>query len=304
LRRFGVCRLLANTFFIVLKLKQGRGGTTMLTGIKTIVFDLDGTLYEETNHFDYYADRVAGKLPSSKREEFIHDYQTVLDGRHVLQIGKVYDANRDVILTVKDGNVLKAERWDGSKLTNDEILAYYSEAIEVNLDDMLSIGDLWWIPVSLGRHYGLSQEETYEAFLQTREYMMSPKFQMNPIRGLKETLHHLSKRRVLIMMTNSPRSDSEAILAKLKLENVFHEKIFMAGKPVQSKQQFHRISGKFGVQFHEILSIGDNYVNDILPAKELGCQTMMIDQHHVAPHHSADVIVKSLADGIPILQSL
>ncbi|MED4973987.1 MULTISPECIES: haloacid dehalogenase [Geobacillus thermoleovorans group] len=46
--------------------------------IKAIVFDLDGTLYEETEHFDYYAEQVAKRLREADRPRFWDDYRAVL----------------------------------------------------------------------------------------------------------------------------------------------------------------------------------------------------------------------------------
>ncbi|WP_236567174.1 HAD family hydrolase [Geobacillus sp. TFV-3] len=59
--------------------------------IKVIVFDLDGTLYEETSHFDYYAEQVAKRLCETDRPRFWNDYRAVLAGRHPLRIGVMYD---------------------------------------------------------------------------------------------------------------------------------------------------------------------------------------------------------------------
>jgi FMN phosphatase YigB (HAD superfamily) len=279
-------------------------GKRMLTDIKVIVFDLDGTLYEDTHHFDYYAKKVEEKLSADKREVFRSDYKAALSGQHPLKIGRVYDAKTDLILTIEDGYVRKAWRWDGAILINDEVQTLYPTKIEVNLDDMLSIGDLWWVPVSIGRHYGLSNKETYEAFLETRDYMMSPHFKMKPIHGLAETLADIRRHITLVVMTNSPEPDSEAILNKLGLAALFHKKIFLAGKPTKSKARFTEIRENYRVHFKEILSVGDNLVNDILPARELGCKTMFIDPHNIGDRHSADVVIKKLSDGIPILRSL
>ncbi len=92
------------------------GLETMFANIKVIVFDLDGTLYEDTHHFDYYAKRIEEKLPKEKRQAFRNDYRAVLSGQHPLKIGRIYDTENDFILTLKDNFVENAYRWDGTKL--------------------------------------------------------------------------------------------------------------------------------------------------------------------------------------------
>ncbi|MDF0727383.1 hypothetical protein PY093_11865 [Cytobacillus sp. S13-E01] len=42
---------------------------------RVIVFDLDGTLYEDTHHFDYYALRLQEMLPEENRVLFWNDYE-------------------------------------------------------------------------------------------------------------------------------------------------------------------------------------------------------------------------------------
>ena len=41
--------------------------------VKAIVFDLDGTLYEETHHLEYYAAQVATRLREEDRPRFWED---------------------------------------------------------------------------------------------------------------------------------------------------------------------------------------------------------------------------------------
>src|SRR6476660_4577892 len=44
--------------------------------LKVIVCDLDGTRYEDTHHFEYYAKQLQHKLPTEKHEAFWKDYQS------------------------------------------------------------------------------------------------------------------------------------------------------------------------------------------------------------------------------------
>lgn len=269
--------------------------------VKVIIFDLDGTLYEDTHHFGYYAQCLQTRLAKENRELFEQDYQAALAGKHPLQIGRIYDARQDLILVQKKGVVTQAYEWNGELCPEERVKRLYPQSITVNLDQMLSIGDLWWVPSSIARHYGLSNEQSYEAFLETRRYMMSPEFQMNPVRGLRESIEKWKRNCQIVLMTNSPKPDSEAILKKLNLHDLFDHKVFEARKPTMTKDHIEEIQLKYGVAFSEILSIGDNWMNEIQPAQQLGCKTLLIDPHRRTEAGHADIIVHKLGEIISIL---
>ncbi len=271
--------------------------------IKVIIFDLDGTLYEDTHHFSYYAQCLQKRLPKEKKGSFNTDYNTALTGKHPLQIGRIYDAKHDLILIQKENFVIEAYEWNGQPCTEERVRELYPGMITVDLDQMFSIGDLWWIPSSIARHYGLGNHQTYEAFMDTRQYMMSPEFHMNPVAGLRETIENLKKQCQIILMTNSPQPDSEAILQKLFLKDMFDHKIYEARKPIMTKQHIEDIQQKYGVYFSQMMSIGDNWINEIFPAQELGCKTIFIDPYHRSGEDQADIIVKRIGEIIPILRS-
>jgi FMN phosphatase YigB (HAD superfamily) len=283
---------------------QERGSSMNNRNIKAIVFDLDGRLYEETHHFEYYAAQVAKRLREKDQHRFWEDYRAVLSGYHPLRIGSVYDTEKDLILFLQNGIVSEAYRWNGEKLGAAEVKTIYPGQVKIDLDRLFSIGDLWWVPSSIGRHYGLTNEDTYAAFLETRKWMMGPEFEMKGVSGLAETLQKLKNNVVLILMTNSPEPDSEAILQKLKLADVFHHKIFQAGKPIKTATHFEEIRERYHIEYEEIVSIGDNLENDILPAHRLGCRTIFIDAYRLAKHGDADVIVASMSECVPVLRRL
>lgn len=273
-----------------------------LNHIKVIIFDLDGTLYEDIHHFDFYAERLKEKLEPQYQIKFLEDYRLALEGNHPLKIGRVYDVDKDLILVQMDGVIKEAYHWRGANLSKEDISLLYPKKISINLESMLSIGDLWWVPAAIARHYGLKKEQSNKAFLETREFMMGPEFKMNPVLGMKETLQNLQKNIKLVLLTNSPQPDSEAILRKLGLNDVFNKKIYNARKPTHTEEQFASISKQFNVKFTDMLSIGDNWLNEILPAKKLGCSTIFIDPHHVGNDVTADHSVDSISEMVSILK--
>lgn len=271
--------------------------------IQLIVFDLDGTLYEDTHHFQYNAQRINEELPKHIQPQFEKEYALALENKHPLKIGRIYDVVHDRILVQKRGTLMEVYNWEGHPVAEEEMDRLYPERrVEVNLDTMISIGDMWWLASTIARHYGMSDKLTYEAFLETREYMMGPEFSMSPVPGLKEVLEELRETRQLVLLTNSPEPDSTAIVKKLGLFEVFHQRIFQARKPTRTMEHFQHLMQKNNLPPEAILSVGDNAVNEIFPAKDLGCQTIYIDAHGIGGEGDADCIVSSVKDVVALFQ--
>jgi FMN phosphatase YigB (HAD superfamily) len=275
-----------------------------ISKIKAIVFDLDGTLYEDTHHFDYYAKCLKNYLPENLKDSFTQDYEAVLNNLHPLKFGRIYDSEKQLIVVQSRKTVKEVYRWDGSPLSKEEINDLYPQVVPIDMLRFISIGDMWWVPSCIARHYGATKEVNSRAFLDTREYMMTPEFTMKPVIALKDVLESLQGRKSLVLLTNSPQQDSNVILEKLGLENVFHHKIFQGKKPSSTEEHFANISKLFNIGFEETLSIGDNWVNDIATPQRLGCSTILIDTHGISESDWADVIVKNTTEVVPYLERL
>lgn len=274
-----------------------------LSRISLIIYDLDGTLYEDTHHFDYYANELKKRLPQDVQDRFQADYEAGVRDEHPMRIGRTYDAVRDLILVQIKGQVQEAYTYDGEQLPAEKVSELYPNGVTVNLEDMFSVGDLWWVPGCIARHYGLTDAQTSEAFLATREFMMGPDFHMNNIPNLLETIAASRANGVKqVLVTNSPQPDSEKILDKIGLLNSFDEKVFTARKPSGTKAVFERLSQQFNVPYERILSVGDNWVNEILPALELGCQTVYIDPHNIGETLESTARVKSMQGALEFIK--
>lgn len=272
--------------------------------IKVIVFDLDGTLYEDTHHFDYYAKRIQMRLPVGRALLFAKDYLAFKNNKHTLKIGRVYDRSKDLILVQTDNMITEAYEWNGAWLSEEKVKRLYPKPVIFDFEKMISIGDPWWIPSSIAGHYGLPPEKSTEAFLETRDYMMSPEFYMTKIDGLKEAIIIARNKADTVLLTNSPEQDSEAILKKLNLSNLFSKKIFNGRKPTETVRWFEHIRRHFDVSFQEIMSVGDNLVNEIRPVKALGCTTAYIDAYGLGETSYTDITVPRIKGLFPILQQI
>ncbi|MCF6411135.1 HAD family hydrolase [Pseudalkalibacillus salsuginis] len=265
---------------------------------KLIIFDLDGTLYEDTDHFDYYASLLKEKVAIDEQEYFIKDYEDMKKGDHPVAIGKAYDVERDAILTL-DPLTLKvthAQKWDGTEWDSEDVNHTYDRELTFDFEKMIAIGDGWWLPYSAARHYGVSIEETYHCYTKTKEFMVTDEFQLTKTPGLKEGLHKLREEAEIVLVTNSEKDDVERLLNELELDDLFPEIIPLAQKPVQTKKIFLDLMKKYGVKANETVSIGDNLINEIAPALLLGLKTIYIQPTGIKLEHANLKVVTSLAD--------
>ncbi|MGV8145937.1 MAG: HAD family hydrolase [Alkaliphilus sp.] len=272
--------------------------------IKVIIFDLDGTLYRDTKHFDYYANKIKEKLDNDVQEKYLTEYHQAVAGSHVVKIGSVYDSKLDLVLYLDDLTVVKGYDWNNNKIDSSYIKEHYQEPIVIDMDRFMCIGDLWWVPSSIGKHYGLTGEDTYDAFLKTRDYMMTNSYAIEPIEGLADVIKSIKEKVDIVLMTNSPEPDSMVIIEKLGLSGVFPTRIFNANKPVKTLERLDSICSKFNVEPSNILSIGDNLLNEITPIRKLGGKTIFIDFHDIASEDNADIVVTHLEDSFDILKTL
>lgn len=247
------------------------------------MFDLDGTVYEDMHHFAYYANMLKNKLPYKLQDDFTRDYEQAEAGKLPLKIGRIYDQKTDWILEQKGKQIRQVWDWNGNSIKETTWKKEYKDGITFDMERIFSIGDSWWVPNAIARHYGISSEETHIAFLETREYMMTPEYIMNRIPGLADKIKDLKDRGlVTVLVTNSPEVDSRVIMEKLGLADCFTDFVFRAHKPVKTKEVVHTLCERHGVSPEQILSIGDNYRNEILPILELGGQAIHINIYDIA----------------------
>lgn len=264
---------------------------------KMLIFDLDGTLYEDTAHFDYYADLLMKELPQNKQTTFWNEYLAMKNGLHTVSIGKGYDLKRDTLLSVDPMNlhVTEVQDWDcNSWSTKDVIHTYGSGPVQFDFENILAIGDGWWLPFVNAYHYGI--KDTYENYVKTKEYMVSPDFQLTKTPGLKEALERMKDDKHLVLMSNSEKEDVARLLNELELNGLFDHEIPSAYKPVKTTDQFQRLMNQFNVKPEEMISIGDNFINEISPALKLGMQAVYIHPNGHGHIHKNLAVVPSLAN--------
>lgn len=234
--------------------------------------------------YDRYAEELARRLPGEAREAYLREWQRAKQGESVAKVGMGYDASRDLLFRYEDGRMLAYVDWkgnllpppqDGSERADlDRASTVPGSPMEVPIfgSERINIGDFWMLPDALAAHYGLPREQRTAAFQATREYMARADvhLQLEPgQRAMLEALEAAGMR--LIAMSNAPAWTVHDVVDKLGIRRYLSLVVAEAGKPLGLTRLLEE-SGR-------VLSVGDNYVNDIEPVVHGGGWGLYLDRH-------------------------
>jgi FMN phosphatase YigB (HAD superfamily) len=252
------------------------------------IFDLDGTLYEETAHFLYYGQRLAEQLAQRPADDYLAEVERALSGAHPLTYGVSYDPVQKLI--VRDGVVCD---WEG----------HASSASPSS--ELVHVDDPWSVYGVTAAFHGITRDRLQDAFLATRRHMESDQFSMQGMPGLREVIDDLHRAgRSFVLATNSPEPDSRVILEKLGLTGAFDDHVFNAKKQDNAVAHFTRWQLKYRIPFERMVSIGDHYRNEIQPAVDLGMKTIYIDRYLGQPKPDVTVQVRRPAEVADVLKEV
>lgn len=272
--------------------------------VRVILYDLDGTVYNDTVQFDYYISRIAARLPMERQPEVRRQFEAACRGEDPrLVVGRFYHAASGT--SVELNQQRKVERvFRGAEEVPRNRWPDLPETPQHDGYDLLNVGDLWGISSAVGRLFDLPREELRACFTETRAFMAGPDFRIQPIPGLVETMQMLRGKVGQVLATNSPPEASQVILQKTRMIDLMDTCYYNSNKPIGLPGLLERIRADFGAEPGEVLSVGDNYHNEIIAARQLGAQTAFIDPHGHGGPGDADIYVRHMAELVPILQSL
>jgi FMN phosphatase YigB (HAD superfamily) len=267
---------------------------------KLLIFDLDGTLYEDTDHFDYYCRLMQQRVADDKKQAFWDTYESMKKGNHPVAIGKVYDIQNDVSVTVDPMTlqVTKVMTFDGEEWPSEKVKKEYPRELVYDFERLIAIGDGWWLPYATAMHFGLKQSDTWECYNATKEYMVTDQFNLTKTPGLKDALIRLKEEKKLVLLTNSEREDVQRLLNELELDGIFHALYSEGQKPLKTKEKIQAILDECGVQPQEAVSIGDNFINEIAPALLMGLKAVYIQPNRIEVEHENLIVIPTLTNAL------
>ncbi|NBD25656.1 HAD family hydrolase [Paenibacillus glycinis] len=252
-----------------------------LSAIKVVIFDMDGTLYQEDTFLERY---IRYLLEGTEHEEATDEAmrlgRAIIAGEHAIGFGHFYHMRDDVGLVLEGERFVRGFTWEGAAIEEGTIREY--GAFSEQAVHLIPIGDPWGVVTALGRKYRLPESKLRSAFDRVRQEMLLPPHRFERHDKLFEALEALGAVDKKILLTNTHFESGIAFMGYMGIRHLFDDVVCGANKPAGLHAYFNALLAQ-GYQAHEILSIGDNPWNDLHPAKKLGGRTCMI-----SPYPSGD----------------
>ena len=208
---------------------------------KLMIFDFDGTLYRGDEPFRYYARLAAQAMPSNTAQKYLQNLEFYLQGRFPLDVEDPWEA------VVALGQALLQGTAANDSATSAEVAATTER-------------DFW-----------------EAAFLKTRDYMLEDLCPLEVPPALVEFLKDARGLATLVVASNSPPQATIPLLAKLQLSDYFDMIQTETNKPIGLLPLVGRLDPDDVIPKYLIMSVGDNYRNEIAPARQAGWQTAYIN---------------------------
>ncbi|MCJ8014661.1 HAD family hydrolase [Paenibacillus sp. KQZ6P-2] len=256
-----------------------------LADIKVIIFDMDGTLYQEDTFMERYIRHLLkGTEHEPDTEAAVMTAEAIRSGEHAFGLGHFYHLRDGLMLTWQGDRMAQGYLWDGTTVP---VQGERYDFDSIHRADLLHIGDPWGIVAMLSHQYKLPDTKLSEAFDKVRQEMLLAPYHFEIHTGLMQAIEELDvDKRVL--MTNTPLESGIEFLEYMQIRHAFDEVYFGAGKPSGLELYLASLL-KQGYRAYEILSIGDNPWNDLHPVKRMGGRTCFI-----SPYASRDTEVWDL----------
>lgn len=238
----------------------------MVDDIKTIVFDLDGTIYQNTVfHRDYLHFLVEGTDKVSWADALIDYAESVFCGER-LTMNAFYASER--IEAQSPAAFFQA--LEAARLAD---LPYKQALLR---DDCLYTGDAWAVVTLIGKALGLIEGDRGDVIYKRTREKMSTDGMTGNVR-LRDAIRSLRGRFDTILLSNSYESTAVEFLDQLGYVNTFEKTVFSANKP---RGMIDALCEKEPALFERpqsILTIGDHAFNDLFPLQQLGSRTLWVN---------------------------
>lgn len=255
--------------------------------IKTVIFDLDGTIYQNN---EFHRDYIHFLLEGSDKT----DWEDAL----VAYVDEVYRGRGLVMNAFYDGREIPAQ--SPAELFRAMEAARLPDSAQ---DEGVYLGDAWAVVTFIGSVLGLLRgTRADEIYKKTRD-----KMSLDGMRGnvrLRQAILALKQTHRTVLMTNSYRQTAEDFLRQLDFENVFDCIVFSAGKPWQAVENLKKSCPKITTEPETFLTVGDNAFNDLTPFRALGCKTLWVNPFTDIHEPKYDYSVKTLEELAQFLETL
>lgn len=157
--------------------------------------------------------------------------------------------------------------------------------------------DGWAIVATIAREFGVDHF-LQQSFELTRESMNRGKI---PIQRTNEAIDILERKDCdHILVTNTPEKYGRPVLKALRLLDYFNSIVYGAKKPEGLKTLGEKLMEDPEFDPKMVLSVGDNYTNDIKISEILGFTTLYIESY--GSGYTGTMTVRKFQEGIPFIE--
>lgn len=240
----------------------------MLQSERIVIFDLDGTIYQNTVfHTDYIHTLVTGT-------EFAHWERDLIGLADDIFAGGKLHMNRFYRMGTLRAHSC-AELAAGLEQQLCQWLTY-EQALERK--DVLYLGDAWAVMDLLGTALGcLDKKRSDEIYHRIRHHMEQAGMHGNS--RLRQAIIDLQKRCRVILVSNSYQETVDEFLRQLGFSGVFQTVCYSARKPSGMIESLGNTDPALLQKPQNLISIGDHAFNDLMPIAALGGETVWMNPY-------------------------
>lgn len=255
----------------------------MSQSTKTVIFDLDGTIYQNTTfHRDYIHAMVADTPYTHWEQELIALADDIFAGKK-LRMNHFYKLNTLDVNTPAE----LAERLEQQLCP----ALSYQQALTDN--GVIYLGDAWAVLSLLGHAMGCLDEDRSNAiYRQTRQCMERAGMHGNP--ALRKAIIALHRRCRVILISNSYEQTVQEFLRQLDYSDVFSTICYSAHKPYGMIENLQHVDPLLLQHPQDLISIGDHAFNDLMPIASIGGKTVWMNPYPDIAAPACDLTLSTL----------
>lgn len=261
--------------------------------IKVIVFDLDGTIYQDFSFYKQYVRfMVEGTDKEAWENRLVAYAEDVLCGKR-LRMNSFY---RCSAIRTDD-----PERY--FEMAERAILKNAAVNDGAGANEAIYLGDAWAVLTFMGYSLGVfGAERCQETYLRTRRAM-----EESGLRGcgrLRDAMIRVNDCCETILLSNSDAATARKLLEKLGYGGIFKREGFSVEKPYGLVDAVENCLPGALEHPRTVLAIGDHAYNDLEPLRKIGCRTLWMNPYTGIQEPAYDLCLKTLKELADYLNSL
>lgn len=242
----------------------------MLGNEPILIFDFDGTLYQGEEIYHSFLTKILQEIGRSDLDTVAWNAALeIYAGRHSCRIGE------HIVIPGEANELADSASTPTEYASFLSTLRSYSDGERFNRAGH-RIGDCWGVVFAVTRPLVADYGPYQRAFRRMREELIAAPMPLEVDPRLQELFKELRFSSYLILLSNSSGGDGDSLLDYLGIRELFHEIRFDAGKPKGMVDLIEELIEKQQALPTQILSIGDHPWNDLYPAADRECNTLLV----------------------------